>query len=57
MTEQDQIKAFNKDINCVIERYRIEFDLSYASAIGTLVIRAISLSNEALRLEEPEDAE
>lgn len=38
MTHGEQIEAFRKDIDAVIDRYRKEFDLPLASAIGVLEI-------------------
>lgn len=38
MTHQEQIAAFQADIEAVIERYRKEFDLPLASAVGVLEV-------------------
>ena len=36
MTNAEQIEAFASDIQRVIDRYRMEFDLSLAAAVGVL---------------------
>lgn len=36
MTENEQIEAFARELSLVIERYRNEFNLCVASAIGVL---------------------
>lgn len=43
MTESEQIAALASDINKVIERYRAEFNLTLASAIGTLEVVKLEL--------------
>lgn len=46
MTEQEQIKAFAADLTRLIGRYRSEFNLSLASAIGTLEVVKLELYTE-----------
>lgn len=43
MTEPEQIQALQDDLNRVIDRYRAEFNLTIASAIGTLEIVKLDL--------------
>lgn len=43
MDESQQIAAFAADLNRVIERYRAEFNLSLAAAIGTLEVVKLEL--------------
>ena len=46
MTDPDQINAFAADLNRVIDRYRAEFNLTLAAAIGTLEIIKLELFNQ-----------
>jgi hypothetical protein len=46
MSEQEQIKAFVTDIQRVVDRYRSEFNLTLASAIGSLEIVKLELWKE-----------
>lgn len=57
MTPNEQIDAFSIDIGKVIDRYRREFDLSYAAAVGTLMIHVHRLMNEGQRSLEDDDEE
>ena len=43
MTEQEQIKAMAADITRVIDRYRLEFHLTLASAIGVLEVLKLEI--------------
>jgi len=47
MTERDQITAFADDIDRLVDRYRSEFEISLASAVGVLVMKAFLLCSEA----------
>ncbi len=49
MSENEQIDRFAGEIASVVDRYRKEFDLSYASAIGVLQLQQAELCNEALK--------
>lgn len=49
MSEKEQIEAFADDLDRLVDRYRREFDLSYASVIGTLNMKAHLLCAEAGR--------
>lgn len=46
MKQGEQTTAFESDLNSLIERYRSEFDLHYASAVGVLFMAATNLTNE-----------
>ena len=48
MTEHEQTDAFAADIERVIQRYRKEFQISYAAVIGILFIKAHDLASETL---------
>ncbi len=48
MTQGEQTEAFYDDILAVVERYRKEFDLSYACTIGCLHLIMAELAEEAL---------
>lgn len=51
-TEDEHAKHFGLELDKVINRFREEYDLSYAAAIGALYYRAHRLANE---LEERPD--
>lgn len=36
MSEKEQIQAFEAELRSVIKRFRAEYDLSFASALGTI---------------------
>ena len=38
MTEKDQVTHFVNDLNALVDRYRSEYDLTYASLVGALHI-------------------
>lgn len=48
MDQKEQIGRFSDDIEALIDRYRKEYDLSYAAAIGVLQIKIVLLATEAL---------
>lgn len=43
MTDPEQIAAFEADLKRVIDRYRAEFNLTTAAAIGTLEVVKLQL--------------
>lgn len=43
MNDPEQIQAFAEDLYLLIERYRAEFNLTLASAIGTLEVVKLEL--------------
>ncbi len=47
MTDKEQTDAFAGDLDKLVERYRQEFQVSYAIVIGTLQIKIWLLSHEA----------
>lgn len=52
MSESEQVEAFAADLRKVIDRYRSEFELTVAAAIGTLEVVKLDLY-----LNEREDGE
>lgn len=46
MDSPDQIAAFESDLKALINRYRAEFELTLASAMGTLEIVKLELWQE-----------
>lgn len=55
MTEGEQTTAFANDLDKLVDRYRLEFDMSYAAVVGTLQMKSWLLSQEAN--DENEDEE
>jgi hypothetical protein len=49
MTETEQAAALGADIDRLINRYRREFDLCYASAMGVLFYKAHILATQCLQ--------
>jgi hypothetical protein len=47
MTESQQIFAFSDDIDRLVDRYRTEFNITYASVVGVLFMKAHLLCDEA----------
>lgn len=47
MTDKEQTEAFADDLDKLVERYRQEFDISYAQVVGTLIMKSHLLCNEA----------
>lgn len=54
MNDKQQIQAFADDLDNLIERYRREFDLSYAGVVGALHMKAYIMCKEASNQEEEE---
>lgn len=48
MNDREQIDAFAADLEALVIRYRREFDLTLAGAVGALEIQKIALITEAL---------
>lgn len=44
MTDSDQTEAFNDTLDSTIDRFTQEFDLTYASVIGVLVMKVVELT-------------
>lgn len=47
MTDKEQTDAFANDLDKLVERYRQEFDMSYAQIVGTLYMKCHILCSEA----------
>lgn len=45
--KDEQIQHFADEIDKIVERFRAEYDLPYASAVGTLMMKAHLLMVEA----------
>lgn len=52
MDAKDQIEHLENDLEIIIERYRKEYDLSYAAIVGVFMLKVHQLSVEAY--DEPE---
>lgn len=52
MDPDKQIGAFEDEIEKVIARFRHEYELNYATMIGSLTLKAHELAKEALEPEE-----
>lgn len=47
MTDKEQTDAFANDLDKLVERYRQEFEMSYAQIVGTLYMKNHLLCTEA----------
>lgn len=47
MDAKDQIDHLENDLEIIIERYRKEYDLSYAAIVGVFMLKVHQLSVEA----------
>lgn len=47
MDDKQQIFAFADDLDRLVDRYRSEFDLTYAAVVGILFMKAQLLCGEA----------
>lgn len=52
MNQQEQTKRFADDLDMMVERYRREFDLTYASVVGVLQMKVHLMCDEAGQQEE-----
>lgn len=52
MNPQDQTFAFGDDLDKLVERYRSEFDITYAQIVGVLFMKAHLMCREAEGQEE-----
>lgn len=58
MTDREQIEAFTGDIFGVVDRYRAEFNLPNASAIGALeIVKASMLKSMLEEADDDDDGE
>lgn len=55
MDENLQITAFEDEIEKVIHRFRHEYQIPYASLIGSLHLKAHELCQEAFEVSEEDD--
>ena len=56
MTEQEQQGAFNEELNRLIDRYCDEFEMTYASFVGILTIKATEMTNQSAQYVDEDDA-
>jgi hypothetical protein len=47
MTHQEQVESFGRDLDTLVDRYCMEFDLDYASVVGMLEFKKHLLIEEA----------
>jgi hypothetical protein len=52
MSDHEQIMHFADDLDKLVERYRLEYDVAYGSIIGTLHMKAHLLCQEAAERDE-----
>lgn len=57
MTHREQESAFADDLNKLIDRYRFEFDLTYAQMVGLLTITSHNLLNESCDPDTTDESE
>lgn len=55
MDANEQTKAFADELDKLCERFRSEFDLSYAQAVGVLQMKSWLLCSEAAEREDDLD--
>ncbi len=56
MDDKQQIFAFADDIDRLVERYRSEFDMTYAAVVGVLFMKSQLLCGEAGEKDDDEEA-
>jgi hypothetical protein len=47
MTEKEQVDHFANDIDSLVNRYRNEYDMSYAAVVGVFQMKIYLLCSEA----------
>ena len=52
MSEKEQTYAFGHELDSLVDRFRSEFEMTYASIIGTLIMKANLLTSESTEEEE-----
>lgn len=52
MSQQDQINHLSDDLDALINRYKQEYELTYAAAIGVLTMKIHTLISEAIDISE-----
>lgn len=55
MDDKQQVFAFADDVDKLVERYRNEFDMTYAAVVGVLFMKAQLLCREAGESDADED--
>lgn len=55
MTRQDQQSAFSSELDRLVERFRQEFDLTYADIAGVLTLKLHCMCQEAYEYEDEEN--
>ena len=55
VNHEHQTIAFAADLDALVERYRDEFDLTYAAAVGVLQIKTFLLCQEAAESKQQDD--
>jgi len=55
MDHAEQIAKFENDLDALIDRYRVEFDMTYAAMVGSLFIKVHALASEANGEDEERD--
>lgn len=53
-SDREQINQLKAELEKVITRFRMEYEISYAATIGVLQIMQIELCQELLAIEEDE---
>lgn len=53
MSEKEQIAHFANELDALVDRYRSEYDMTYAGIVGTLQMKVFGMCKEAS--ETPED--
>jgi hypothetical protein len=56
VSDKEQTDAFAKEVNALIDRFRGEYDLSYAQAIGVFQLAIFGLCTDALHDSDDGDA-
>lgn len=50
MTNLEQTTAFSNDVDKLVERYRQEFDMTYATVIGVLTMKSHCMTQECIEI-------
>jgi hypothetical protein len=51
MKEKDQIRHLNNELEKLLDRFAKEYDMSYASVVGVLMIKASALAREVQEID------
>lgn len=55
MSEQEQITHFGNELDTLINRFRDEYEMSYAAVVGCLEFRKFTLMVESMNNNEEND--